>query len=59
VTSLRFADPLKQGIRNSELVVFENCSHAPIYENVQEFNSKTLEFLQSHSTRRAGASPAA
>jgi len=59
VTSLRFADPLKQGIRNSELVVFEDCSHAPIYENVQEFNSKTLEFLQSHSTRRAGASPAA
>ena len=59
VTSLRFADPLKQGIRNSELVVFENCSHAPIYENVQEFNSKTLQFLQSHSTRRAGASPAA
>jgi len=59
VTSLRFADPLKQGIRNSELVVFENCSHAPIYENVQEFNSKTLQFLQSYSTRRACASPVA
>jgi len=45
VTSLRFAAPLTQNIRNSELVVFENSSHAPIYEQVEEFNSKTLDFL--------------
>jgi pimeloyl-ACP methyl ester carboxylesterase len=45
VTSLRFAEPLKSGIRNSELVVFEGCAHAPIYEQVEEFNQRTLEFL--------------
>jgi len=50
VTSTRFADALKSGIRTSELVVFEACSHAPIYENVSEFNAKTLAFL----TRNAG-----
>jgi pimeloyl-ACP methyl ester carboxylesterase len=34
------------GIRNSELLVFERSAHAPIYENVEEFNQKTLAFLQ-------------
>ena len=46
VTSTRFAEPLKGKIRNSELVFFEGCSHATIYENVQEFNEKTLHFLK-------------
>jgi 3-oxoadipate enol-lactonase len=46
VTSLRFAEPLKSGIRNSELVIFEGCAHAPIYEKVEEFNQRTLEFLR-------------
>jgi pimeloyl-ACP methyl ester carboxylesterase len=59
VTSTRFADPMKHGIRNSELLIFEDCSHAPIYENVQEFNAKTLQFLKRHAQRSAGASPAA
>ncbi|MEK1888706.1 MAG: alpha/beta hydrolase [Phyllobacterium sp.] len=45
VTGARFVDVLKGGIANSELVVFEDCSHAPIYENVAEFNAKTLAFL--------------
>jgi len=49
VTSTRFAGPLTEGIKNSELVVFEDCSHAPIYENVTEFNAKTLDFLTRHS----------
>ena len=49
VTSTRFAGPLTGGIRNSELVVFEGCAHAPIYEKVQEFNDRTLEFLKKHS----------
>lgn len=48
VTSTRFADPLHQGIRDSEVVVFEGCSHAPIYEKVDEFNERTLAFLQRH-----------
>ena len=26
-------------------MVFEDCSHAPIYQNVPEFNAKTLDFL--------------
>lgn len=49
VTSLRFSEPLTNGIRNSELVIFETCSHAPIYESVEEFNSKTLAFLKKHA----------
>lgn len=48
VTSLRFSEPLTKGIRNSELAIFETCSHAAIYESVEEFNSKTLTFLKSH-----------
>jgi pimeloyl-ACP methyl ester carboxylesterase len=49
VTSLRFADGMKSGIRDSELLIFEGCSHAPIYESVDEFNQKTLSFLQRHA----------
>ena len=45
VTSTRFADAMKNGIKRSELLVFESCSHAPIYESVSEFNQKTLSFL--------------
>jgi pimeloyl-ACP methyl ester carboxylesterase len=54
LTSTRFADRLKSGIRNSELLVFEGCAHAPLYENVAEFNEKTRAFLQRH-TRAAAA----
>jgi pimeloyl-ACP methyl ester carboxylesterase len=49
VCSTRFADALTGGIAGAELVVFEDCAHAPIYENVQAFNTRTLEFLQRHS----------
>jgi len=49
VTSTRFADRMKAGIRGAELIVFEGCAHASIYEKVDEFNQKTLEFLQRHS----------
>jgi pimeloyl-ACP methyl ester carboxylesterase len=49
VTSTRFAGPLTEAIPGSELVVFEDCSHAPIYENVEEFNQRTLAFLQRHA----------
>lgn len=48
VTSTRFADAMKDGIKGSELTVFEGCAHAPIYENVAGFNEKTLEFLKRH-----------
>jgi pimeloyl-ACP methyl ester carboxylesterase len=49
VTSTRFAGPLSEAIAGSEVVVFEDCAHAPIYENVEEFNQRTLAFLQSHT----------
>lgn len=45
----RFAGVLTENIRGSELIIFEDCSHAPIYENVADFNQRTLEFLQRHS----------
>lgn len=46
LTSTRFANRLKNGIRNSELLIFEGCAHAPLYEKVEEFNDKTLQFLK-------------
>jgi pimeloyl-ACP methyl ester carboxylesterase len=49
VCSTRFADPLHEGIPDSEVVVFEDCAHAPIYENVEDFNRRTLAFLERHS----------
>jgi pimeloyl-ACP methyl ester carboxylesterase len=49
VTSTRFANPLKQNIQHAELVIFEGCAHAPIYEKVDEFNQTTLEFLKRHA----------
>jgi hypothetical protein len=32
-------------------VVFEGCAHAPIYENVEEFNQRTMGFLRAHPAR--------
>lgn len=49
LTSTRFADRMTNNIRGSELLIFEDCAHAPIYENVEEFNRETLAFLQRHA----------
>jgi 3-oxoadipate enol-lactonase len=49
LTSTRFADRMTGAIRGSELLIFEECAHAPIYEKVEEFNQKTLAFLQRHA----------
>lgn len=49
VTSTRFADRMQAAIQRAELVLFDGCAHAPIYERVEEFNEKTLEFLRRHS----------
>jgi 3-oxoadipate enol-lactonase len=49
VTSTRFAGPLSEGIAGSELIVFANCAHAPIYEITEEFNKRTLDFLRRHA----------
>ena len=50
VTSTRFADRLKNGIKSSEVYIFEDCSHTPLYENVPAFNEKTLAFLRRNAT---------
>lgn len=50
LTSARFADPMHAKIRNSEVLIFEGCAHATLYEHVEQFNAKTLHFLQ----RQAG-----
>jgi pimeloyl-ACP methyl ester carboxylesterase len=49
VTSTRFAGPLTAAIPDTELVVFEDCSHTAIYENVAEFNQRSLDFLLRHT----------
>lgn len=49
VTSTRFAAEMRSGIRNSEVVIFEDCAHAALYERVDEFNEKTLDFLRRNS----------
>jgi len=51
----RFADRMKRSIRDSELLMFEVCAHAPIYEKVEEFNQKTLRFLQQRRTAAGSA----
>lgn len=48
-TSTRFAKPLSEGIADSEVHVFEDCAHAAIYEDVEGFNERTLNWLQRHS----------
>jgi pimeloyl-ACP methyl ester carboxylesterase len=45
VCSTRFAEPLERGIRGSELVVFEDLSHAGLHEDPETFNRVTLDFL--------------
>ena len=48
LTSTRFAGRLRNGIQGSEVLIFEDCAHAAIYERVDEFNQRTLAFLQRH-----------
>jgi len=45
ITSTRFAPGLTEGIKDSELVVFEHLSHAGLHEDAGAFNHATLEFL--------------
>jgi pimeloyl-ACP methyl ester carboxylesterase len=48
VTSTRFAGPLSNGIVNSEMIVFDNLSHAGLHEDPEAFNRATLDFLLRH-----------
>jgi pimeloyl-ACP methyl ester carboxylesterase len=49
VTSARFIEPLTEGIKDADVSIFENCAHAPMYEDVEEFNRRTLAFLSRHT----------
>jgi pimeloyl-ACP methyl ester carboxylesterase len=49
LTSDRFAERMHRIIPGSELVLFEECAHAPMNEKVEEFNQKTLGFLKRHA----------
>jgi pimeloyl-ACP methyl ester carboxylesterase len=49
VTPPSFAQSIGARIAGSELVPFEDCSHAALYQNVQAFNERTRAFLSSHS----------
>ena len=55
ITPVRFAGPMTDNIANTELIVFEDAAHATIYEKVDEFNQRTLAFLQHHSRDAASA----
>lgn len=58
ITSVRYAEPMQKSIPNTELIVFENASHGPIYEIPDEFNEKTLAFLRKHSGNAAASGTA-
>jgi pimeloyl-ACP methyl ester carboxylesterase len=45
VCSTRFAEPLQSGIDESELVVFDELSHAGLHQDPETFNRATLDFL--------------
>jgi 3-oxoadipate enol-lactonase len=56
IASTRFAYPMQERISNTELVIFDRCAHAPNFERVDEFNQRTLEFLQRQQSQGVGAS---
>ena len=56
VTSTRFAFPMQERIRNTELIIFDRCAHAPNFERADEFNQRTLEFLQRQQSLGTAAS---
>jgi len=39
------ATVFNKGIKDSELVIFDNCGHVPQFEKAQDFNKTVLEFL--------------
>jgi 3-oxoadipate enol-lactonase len=49
LTSTRFAEQMTSAIHGSELLIFDECAHAPIYEKVEAFNQKTLAFLHRYA----------
>ena len=56
ITSVRFADAVTSAVPNTELVIFDDCAHAQLYQKTEEFNQKTLEFMRRHSERAKASS---
>jgi|SRR5579883_1164480 len=54
-TCSSFAEPLQAGITDAELLVFEGCSHAPIYEDVRGFNDTSLPAQPPRTPARKAA----
>jgi pimeloyl-ACP methyl ester carboxylesterase len=50
VTSAGIAAGIKTAIRNSEMLIFEGCAHAALYQDVAGFNEKTLAFLKRQAS---------
>lgn len=44
---------MKQGLKNVELVVFQNSSHMPFYEEPAAYDAALLAFLAKHAASRA------
>lgn len=51
VTSTRFAEPLTSTIPNTEMVIFEQLSHAGLHEDPDTFNAATVDFLLRQAGR--------
>jgi pimeloyl-ACP methyl ester carboxylesterase len=49
LTSTRFARPLRSGIADTRLVVFDHLSHAGFNEDPETFTAATLDFLRQLS----------
>ena len=45
IVPCRYAHVLKKKVPQAELVLLDNCAHAPFLEYPETFNAKTLEFL--------------
>lgn len=50
VTSLRFLEPVRKRIPQSEVVVFEDVAHAGLNEDPDAFTDATLAFLLRHAS---------
>ncbi len=47
-TPMRFSQVIHKRISGSEMTVFPGCGHAHHWEDLERFNSKTLDFLKKH-----------
>jgi non-heme chloroperoxidase len=46
ICSFDLAEQMKLGIKNSQLVVFENSGHSTFLEETHKFNSELIKFAE-------------